>query len=106
MIAIGNAEGRIAVGMLAKVYLPVGDPVEAVIVPKDAVVTKGRESSVYRIKVDNTVEKIPVEIGSSLGVWVAVKGAVSAGDKLITRGNERVFPGQLVEVEHQDYPLP
>ena len=105
-VSIPNTDGRIAVGMLARVYLAVGEPKDAVIVPKDAVVAKNNESSVYRIQDDNTVEKIVVEVGSSAGVWVAVTGEVGPGDRLITRGNERVFPGQSVEPEIQDYPLP
>lgn len=105
-IAIGNPEGKIAVGMLARVHLPVGDAVEAVIVPKDAVVTKGRDSVVFRIGSDDLVERVSISLGDSVGVWVAVEGEVGAGDRLITRGNERVFPGQTVQPEIVDYPLP
>lgn len=105
-IAIDNPDGRIAVGMLARVHLPVGQPQEAVIVPKDAVVTKGQEASVYRLKDDDTVEKVGVQVGSSAGVWVAIDSEVKPGDRVITRGNERIFPGQAVVPELQEYPLP
>jgi len=105
-IAITNSDGRIAVGMLARVHLPVGEAEEAIIVPKDAVVTKGNEAAVYRIKEDESVERVAVQVGSAVGVWVAVTGDVSPGDRLITRGNERIFPGQTVQAEIQDYPLP
>lgn len=105
-ISITNTDGRIAVGMLARVHLPVGEATDAVIVPKDAVVTKGRSSAVFRIKDDDTVERVAVEIGSSVGVWVAVTGGVNEGDRLVTRGNERLFPGQTVKADIQDYPLP
>ncbi len=105
-IAITNLDGRIAVGMLAQVHLLMGEPVEAVIVPKDAVVTKRNETTVFRIKDDNTAESVTVQVGSAIGVWVAVTGDVRPGDRLITRGNERVSPGQSVEPQVQDYPLP
>lgn len=105
-IAITNPEGKIAVGMLARVHLPVGEAVEAVIVPKDAIVAKGRDTAVFRIKDDMTVERVAVQVGTSVGVWVAVTGGVQAGDSLITRGNERVFPGQAVVPEVQEYPVP
>ena len=105
-ISITNPDGRIAVGMLARVHLPVGEAASAVIVPKDAVVTKANAAAVFRIKDDETVERVAVEVGSAVGVWVAVTGEVGPGDRLITRGNERVFPGQTVEAEPQDYPLP
>jgi len=105
-IAISNTDGRIAVGMLARVHLPVGEPVTSVIVPKDAVVTKGRDSSVFRLREDNTVDRVDVQAGSSVGVWVAVTGDIAAGERVITRGNERLFPGQSVEAEVLEYPLP
>jgi multidrug efflux pump subunit AcrA (membrane-fusion protein) len=92
--------------MLARVHLPIGEASEAVIVPKDAVVTKGRDSSVFRIGSDELVEQVPVTVGSAVGMWVAVDGDVKPGDRLITRGNERIFPGQTVVSEPQAYPLP
>jgi len=105
-IAITNPDGRIAVGMLARVHLHVGEPADSVIVPKDAVVAKGNETAIFRINEDNTVARVAVQVGSSVGVWVAVTSEVRPGDRVITRGNERVFPGQSVEPEVQEYPLP
>jgi RND family efflux transporter MFP subunit len=105
-VAIDNAEGRIAVGMLARVELLVGDAREAVIVPKDAIVEQGRESFVFRIQDDETVERVPVKVGSATGAWVGIEGGIAVGDRVITRGNERVFPGQSVQTEVQVYPLP
>lgn len=105
-IAIDNADGRIAVGMLARVHLSVGESRETVIVPKDAIVEQGREKVVFRIKEDGTVERLSVEVGSATGAWVGVAGELTVGDRVVTRGNERVFPGQSVETEIQEYPLP
>ena len=105
-IAIDNAEGKIAVGMLARVHLSVGEAREAVIVPKDAIVEQGREKVVFRIQDDGTVERLSVKVGSATGSWVGVVGDLAVGDKVVTRGNERVFPGQAVESEAQEYPLP
>lgn len=105
-VAIGNAEGRIAVGMLARVHLPIGEPSEAVIVPKDAIVEQGREKVVFRIQDDETVERVSVAVGSAVGSWIGIRGDIEIGDRVVTRGNERVFPGQAVQSEVQEYPLP
>lgn len=105
-IAIDNQEGTIAVGMLAQVFLPVGEPFTAIIVPKDAVVEQGNQKFVYRIQDDQTAERVNVVPGPAAGVWVVVGDALQVGDRVITRGNERVFPGQPVEPERLEYELP
>ena len=105
-ISVANPEGRIGVGMLATVALPVGDPVASIVVPKDAVVSQGNQSIVLRVGDDNVVERVVVAPGASQGGWVAVEGGVLAGDRVITRGNERVFPGQEVTAEPLAYDEP
>jgi hypothetical protein len=51
-----------------------------------------------RVNSDNTVEKIAVETGIGLGVFVEVIGNVYQGDRIITRGGERIQPGQAVTI--------
>ncbi len=74
--------------------------------PKDAVVRQGTGEIVYRIRDDDTVEPVPVQSGVGVGSWVVVTGPVAAGERVVTRGNERLFPGQSVESSPQEYPLP
>lgn len=105
-VAIPNPEGTIGVGMLARVKLPVGEPEEAVVVPKDAVVSQGSERIVFRIGEGEVLERLSVETGTSQGVWVAVNGGIEPGDRVVTRGNERVFPGMTVNPELLEYELP
>jgi RND family efflux transporter MFP subunit len=105
-VRIPNERGRIGVGMLAQVSLPVGETYRALVVPKDAVVRQGPTEIVFRITGDETVEVVPVESEQGLGSWVVVKGPVSAGERVVTRGNERLRPGQSVRGEALEYPLP
>lgn len=105
-IRIANPDRRIGVGMLARVSLPVGDRVDAILVPKDAVVRQGPQEIVYRIKEDRTVEPVPVTSGQGMGSWVAIDGPLAAGERVVTRGNERLFPGQPVQGELLEYALP
>ncbi len=105
-VRIPNPDGRIGVGMLAQVTLPTGDRERATIVPRDAVVGAGGDQHVYLINGDNTVERVPVTTGAGHGDWVAVEGALKAGQKIVTRGNERLMPGMAVVGEPLDYPPP
>ena len=105
-ISVSNEDGRIGVGMLASVAMPVGTVTTSTMVPKDAVVRTGPGEVVYRLTADGTAEMVAVESGSAAGAWVAVRGEIRPGDKVITRGNERLIPGQAVEGRPQEYAGP
>jgi RND family efflux transporter MFP subunit len=105
-VAISNPEGRIGIGMLARVKLPIGEPEQSIVVPKDAVVSQGPERIVFRIGEGEVLERLSVETGTSQGVWIAVTGGIEAGDRVVTRGNERAFPGMTVNAELVEYELP
>ncbi len=104
--APGSGEERIAPGMLVHVDLPVGAGTRATIVPKDAVVTQGDARFVLVVQDDETVQRVPVEVGGGAGSWIVLDQGVSPGDKVVTRGNERIRPGQKVQATHQEYALP
>jgi len=61
-------------------------------------VLRGSDIYVMRVNTDNTVEKIAVETGIGLGVFVEVIGNVEQGDRIITRGGERIQAGQAVTI--------
>jgi RND family efflux transporter MFP subunit len=105
-VRISNREGRIGAGMLAQVAFPAGESYRATVVPKDAVIRRGPQEYVYLINGDNTVRMVEVKTGEGAGSWVEVRGELRAGEKVVTRGNERLFPGQSVQGERTDYKLP
>ena len=105
-VRIPNREGRIGSGMLAQVALPAGESYRATVVPKDAVVSQGPQQVVFLINGDNTVTPVTVATGDGLGAWIAVEGSLRHGQKVVTRGNERLRPGQQVVGEPLDYALP
>lgn len=86
------------VGSPVRVALPNSDPRQLVAVPRDALVLRGSEMFVLRVNPDNVVEKVQVNTGIGLGSLVEVIGDVSDGDRVITRGAERLKPGQEVMV--------
>ncbi len=61
---------------------------------------------VYLINGDNTVSMTPVQPGAGVGAWIVVEGPLQAGSLVVTRGNERLMPGQEVEGELLEYALP
>lgn len=94
-------------GMLAKVSMPSEEPKTWILVSKDALQLGGRQRTVLRV-VDGKAEPVAVETGPSLESWIAVEpaeaGGLKPGDDVITRGNERVRPGQPVQIAERQTP--
>ena len=105
-VRIPNRRGRLGVGMLAQVAFPVGKSYRATVVPKDAVLRRGPQEFVVLMNGDSTVSLVPVETGQGVGSWVEVRGPIEAGRKVVTRGNERLQPGQVVQGKPLEYRLP
>jgi len=106
-IKVSVQGSKVAVaGMIANVAVQVGQPQPSLIVPKDALVNQGPVTVVYVLNDDGTAKSVTVTPGQGAGAWVAVGGDLAAGDKVIVRGNERVFPGQVFKGEPLEYDLP
>lgn len=86
------------IGSPVRVALPNSEPRELVAIPRDGLVLRGTNIFVMRVNDDNTVEKVMVETGIGLGGFVEVIGEVYKGDRIVTRGGERLQPGQLVTI--------
>lgn len=86
------------VGENVRLSVPTGAPTEVLAVPRDALVLRREGASVFRIAEDGTAERIDVVPGVGAGDLVAVTGQVSAGDRVIVRGAERLRAGQPVNI--------
>jgi RND family efflux transporter MFP subunit len=89
--------------MFARVTLPVGRQEKALLVPKDAVVLGGPQPLVFTVQAGqdgkgDVAQPVPVELGVASGSLVQVRGPLRAGQKVIVLGNERMRPGQAVQV--------
>lgn len=106
IVTVPNRGARIGAGMLAQVSFAAGEVYKATMVPKDAVISRGPQKILYRVNGDNTVEELTVETGAGAGVWIEVNGPVRPGDRVITRGNERLAPGMGVNATELEYKVP
>ncbi len=106
-VEIRNPRGRVAVGMLAQVTFTAGEIYSATLVPKDAVVSRGAEKFVYRVQGEGSaVEQVAVQVGEGVRDWIEIQGGIRPGDRVVTRGNERLFSGQPVQARPMEYPRP
>jgi RND family efflux transporter MFP subunit len=95
-VRIAASDPAWIIGSPVRIALPSSEPRELVAIPRDGLVLRGSDIYVMRVNNDNTVEKITVETGIGLGGFVEVIGNVEQGDRIITRGGERIQAGQAV----------
>ena len=97
-IRLNAADGDWLVGTPVQVSLPSAAPVEAVSVPRDALVERGGQVFVYRVTDDGTAEQLNASVQTTVGLWVGIAAGIEPGDRVIVRGAERLMPGQAVEI--------
>ncbi|SMD04709.1 RND family efflux transporter, MFP subunit [Desulfocicer vacuolatum DSM 3385] len=84
--------------MSATVSMPVGEKKNMLLIPRDALINFNGQDMVYTVDKGKSVP-IPVTILSYVGENVAVgPGKITKGMALVVDGNERLRPGQGVEV--------
>ncbi len=99
-------------GMLARATLATGPRVQAMLVPKDALILGGPRPRIAVLTSDDpqaassTVRLVPVELGISTDGLIQVTGDVKADQRVVIRGNERLREGQPVRVIHTHVPAP
>ncbi|MBT36120.1 MAG: hypothetical protein CMP15_07680, partial [Rickettsiales bacterium] len=86
---------KLFVGENVNISVPLGPGQEALTVHKDAILKREGMSLVYVVKEDSAQIK-PVKLGDGVGERFIVLSGIEAGDLVVTKGNERLRPGQKV----------
>lgn len=97
-VGMDNPQGLPFSGLIARVNVPLGDPITALTVPRDAVVRKGNR--IYVVTVENGKARIvPVRVKGNLADAIIVKGkGLKQGLQVVVRGNERLRPGSALRI--------
>jgi len=98
-VSVDNPAGRILAGMIARATFRHDGGTGIATIPKDAFVPQpGGGGYVVKV-VDDAATIVPVQVLESQEERFAVEplqGALTAGDRVVIRGNERLRPGQPV----------
>ncbi|WP_262695936.1 efflux RND transporter periplasmic adaptor subunit [Kordiimonas aquimaris] len=97
-VRLSAASSGWVTGMPVKVSLPRGEAHTSIAVPRDAVVLKSGAMYVYKVTDNMTAERVNTDLRNAIGLWVPVTSGVSAGDRIVIRGAERLNPGQSVVI--------
>ena len=90
-----NPDRKLRPGMLLDVRLFRPER-QALVIPEIAVVQVGRDSFVYRVKADGSVEQAPVTAGVRRDGQVEIVKGVAAGDRIVVDGTGKLRPGVKV----------
>ena len=96
-IELSNKGFRIKSGMAATVTFSVGEKRTVKLLPKDAIVTSGNLRLVYTIDSGKAVP-VPVKVLGYYDSDAAIEGPLEPDQQVVIRGNERLRPGQAVQV--------
>ena len=90
-----NPERALRPGMLVDVHL-FRPQRQAMVIPEIAVTQVGRESFVFRLTAEDTVEQLKVATGARRSGVVEITEGLGLGDRIIIDGTGKVRPGQKV----------
>ncbi len=90
-----NPDRLLRPGMLMQVQLYRPER-KALVIPEIAVVQVGRDSHVYRVKADGTVEEAAVETGARRSGKVEIVGGLAAGDRIVVDGTGKLRDGAKI----------
>jgi len=90
-----NPDRALRPGMLLEVQLSRPER-QALVVPEIALVQVGRDTFVFRVRPDSSVEQAKVEVGGRTAGKVEVIAGLKAGEKIVVDGTGKLRPGAKV----------
>ena len=100
-----NPDRRLRPGMLVQVSLARPER-QALVLPEIAIVQVGRETFVWRVRADDTVERAMIEVGERRAGQVEVVSGLAAGDRIVVEGTGKLRPGIKVAEQSAQAPTP
>ncbi len=96
-VELDNKDGLIKSGMLADVNFTKEKVEDAVVLPREAVLTKNGETYVFIVEGD-IAKKTPVTTGIDTGETIEITSDLPVGTQVVTRGQTYISDGEQVEI--------
>jgi len=104
-IEVDNSAGLLKPGMFARVELAINQRRDVLLVPEGALIKTPAGHGVYRVNQGESknpkAELVSVQLGSSRGGQVEVRGELKAGDRVVTLGGSLLNDGQSVRISEK-----
>lgn len=95
-VAVDNRARRLLPGMFVRARVMRARFERALSVPQQAVVREGNAAKVWLLKDKNRVRAVPVELGELIGDRYRVRRGLSAGDRVVVEGMDRMANDAVV----------
>lgn len=99
-----NKDLTLASGLFVRVRIQVNKPYQALVIPERAIGVDQSVKYVYVVGSDNVAVRTTIEPGRQEGEMRLVLAGLKAGDRIITKGLQRIRPNQIVEPEEEKPP--
>lgn len=93
----GDADRALIDGMFVNVFVEGAEPVQAVVIPRSAVLQDQGGNYVWVLDAENRPARRPLTLGRSIADQVVVESGLEAGETVVVEGVQRVRPGQPVQ---------
>jgi multidrug efflux system membrane fusion protein len=103
---VPNPDQRLAPGLFARVRLPEGTAIDAVLVDDKAILTDQDRKYVYVLGAGDTVERRDIKLGRIVDGERLILDGLKSGDRVIVNGIQKVFPGGKATIAKADAPAP
>ena len=94
---VANPDKRLVPGLFARVRLPEGAPIQAIVIDDKAILTDQDRRYVYVLDGD-TAARRDVVVGRLIDGMRVITSGLKVGDRVITNGIQKVFPGSKATV--------
>ena len=98
--------GDILPGTLAEVRLPLRERRNVTVVPVSAIVRDEGEAYVFRVRADETLERVQVSLGIRQGQQVVIEEGLAPGTRIVARDVAALASGQKVQTVSPPQPEP
>jgi membrane fusion protein, multidrug efflux system len=92
---VPNAGGELKAGMFARVSLTLNSQADALLIPEEAIIPRGTQTFVFKV-VDGKAVMTAVELGVRRPGQVQVLKGLSADDRVVTDGHQKLQNGSPV----------
>lgn len=103
-LRIRIADGDVLPGTLAEVRLPLRERRGVTVVPVSAILRDEGEAYVFRVREDQTLERVPVELGIREGQQVVVERGLAPGATIVAQDVAALTGGQKVQIASPQQP--
>ncbi|MFN3188996.1 MAG: efflux RND transporter periplasmic adaptor subunit [Aureliella sp.] len=94
-----NEDHFLTGGLFVRVKIPKGTPYTGVLIPEQCIATDQADKIAYVINGSGEAELRVLELGTKFGAMRSVVSGISAGEKVVYQGIQKVRPGAAVQAE-------